>query len=125
MSPILESTQNNISCSGQIKFVVVQHDIRHYGSITDIKRTKKRAEPHFLRNVPYKRFPKQGAKKLCPFRFLCVCYSRSKNRKNPPAMCKITGLCNHSLYWTYLPNYFHFLANFEHSLLCKIPKWQL
>ena len=30
---------------------------------------------YFLRNVPYKRFPKQGAKKLCPFRFsLCVCY---------------------------------------------------
>ena len=69
---VSNGTQNHISCSGQIKFVVVQHDIRHYGSITDIKENKKRAEPHFLRNVPYKRFPKQGAKKLCPFRFLCV-----------------------------------------------------
>ena len=83
---------------------------------------------YFLRNVPYKRFPKQGAKKLCPFRFsLCVCYLCLKiethsRLQSSRSMCKITGLCNHSLCWTYLPNYFHFLANFEHSLLCKFSK---
>ena len=125
MFPILESTQNNISCSGQIKFVVVQHDIRHYGSITDIKRTKKEQNPIFCAMCPTKDFQNKVQKSYVLFGFFVSVTLGLKNRKNPPAMCKITGLCNHSLYWTYLPNYFHFLANFEHSLLCKIPKWQL
>ena len=91
------------------------------------QREQKKSRTPFFAQCALQKISKTRCKKVMSFSVsLCLNYSRSKNRKKPLGMCKITGLWNHSLYWwTYLPNYFHFLANFEHSLWCKIPKWQL
>ena len=89
--PILKSTQNHISCSGQIKFVVVQHDIRHYGSITDIKRTKKEQNPIFCAMCPTKDFQNKVQKSYVLFGFFVSVTLGLKIEKTHQLCAKLQG----------------------------------
>ena len=88
---VSNSTQNHISCSGQIKFVVVRHDIRHYGSITDIKRTKKEQNPIFCAMCPTKDFQNKVQKSYVLFGFFVSVTLGLKIEKTHQLCAKLQG----------------------------------
>lgn len=70
---------------------MAQHDIRHYGSITDIKRTKKEQNPIFCAMCPTKDFQNKVQKSYVLFGFFVSVTLGLKIEKTHQLCAKLQG----------------------------------